>query len=121
MKTTAEHLIPYRAYLFSERQRLTDLIQQMENQNRQDEANLLKIRLNILGVFETVAGADEQQTSAWEDFCLRYEPRFQTLTALWRAHLTAAQQHSDLSTQLIEEEKLSAANEIKNVFLSIKE
>ena len=121
MKTTAERLIPYRAFLTSEKTRISGLIHQLEEQNRQDDANLMKIRLNILGVFETIASADEQQTSNWEDFCQRYEPRFHTLTAPWRARMASAQQHGDLPSLLVEEEKLAAANQIQHVFLSVKE
>lgn len=121
MKTISDHLLPFRAFLSSEKQRISALIQQAEAQSRQDEANLLKIRLNILGVFETVASADEKQTATWEAFCLRYEPRFDTLTAPWHARLALAQQHGDLAAQTTEEEKLAGANQIKSVFLSIKE
>jgi len=121
MKTIAEHLTSYRTYLTAEKQRISGLIRQVEEQNQQHDANLLKIRLNILGVFETVASADERLSADWEAFCLRYEPRFDTLTAPWRARLMAAQQHGDLQTQVIEKEKLTAANEIKKVFLSTKE
>ena len=121
MKSITEHLIPYRAYLASEKRRVSGLIQQLETQNCRDEANLQKVRLNILGVFETVAQADEQQTADWLSFCKRYEPRFETLAAPWRARLSAALQHGDVSTQLIEEEKLAAVRQIQNVFLSIKE
>ena len=121
MKTIAEYLIPYRTYLASEKQRTSALIQQLECQNRHDEANLQKVRLNILGVFETVAQADERQCADWASFCQRYEPRFDTLTSPWRSRLAAALQQGDVPVQLIEEEKLAAANQIKNVFLSIKE
>ena len=121
MKTISDHLSPYRAFLSGEKQRVAALIHQAEAENRQDEANLLKIRLNILGVFETVASADEKQTADWPSFRQRYEPRFDTLTAPWRARLAQAMQHGDLQTQTIEEEKLAATNQIKSVFLSIGE
>ena len=121
MKSISECLIPYRSFLTSEKQRISMLIRQAEAQNRQDEANLLKIRLNIVGVFETVASADERQTATWETFCQRYESRFDTLTAPWRTRLSAAKEHGDLMTQTIEEEKLNMANQIKDAFFSSKE
>lgn len=121
MKTISESLIPYRSFLTSEQQRLADEIQKLEAQSRQDEANLLKVRLNIFGVFETVAAADEKQSESWEAFCRRYEPRFETLTAPWNARLASAVRNSDTHTRFIEETKLSTARRIRSVFESLKE
>lgn len=121
MKTVAEHLVPYRAFLSAEKQRLTDEIARLEQQGCQDEANLHKIRWNIYSVFETVAAADEKLAASWPDFCQRYEPRFATLTAPWRSRLADAVRHSDTHTRFVEEAKLSAANHIQNAFISMKE
>ena len=121
MNVISERLIPYRSFLVQQKERLTQQIFLLESQNRQDEANLAKIRLNIFGVFETVAAADEKAASSWEDFCLRYESRFQTLTAPWKARLEKAVCNSDTHTRFTEEIKLSTANCIQAAFLSIKE
>ena len=121
MNSISEHLLPYRAFLAQEKEKLSQQIALLESQNRQDEANLAKIRLNIFGVFETVAAADEKATTGWEDFCLRYEPRFDVLTAPWRARLESAVRNSDSHTRFTEEIKLSTANRIHAEFLSIKE
>lgn len=120
MKTIADHLLPYRAFLADKKQRIGQVIEQLEEQKRQDEANLQKISLNIVGIFDTVALADERQATDWPSFCSRYERRFETLTAPWRARLAAAHEHGDILTQTIEEEKLSTANEIRDVFFSIR-
>ncbi len=117
----SEHLIPYRAFLAHEQEKLSQQIAVLESQKRQDEANLAKIRLNIFGVFETVAAADEKATATWEDFCQRYEPRFSSLTAPWEARLASAVRNSDSHTRFTEELKLSTANRIHAEFLSIKE
>lgn len=121
MKTISEHLLPYRAFLADAQQKLTEDIRTLEAQNRQDEANMAKIRLNIFSVFETVASADEKQSADWADFCRRYEPRFDTLTAPWQARLGAAVRHSDTHTRFVEEIKLSTAQQIRNAFLAAKE
>lgn len=121
MKTISDHLVPYRTFLRSEKDRLSARIAALERQGCQDEANLDKIRLNIFGVFETVAAADERQSADWADFCRRYEPRFTTLTAPWRSRLSAALLHSDTQTRFAEEAKLSAANHIQAAFLATKE
>lgn len=121
MNAISERLTPYRAFLAQEKEKLAQQIAQLESQNRQDEANLAKIRLNIFGVFETVAAADEKATTSWEDFCRRYEPRFDTLTAPWNARLQSAVRNSDSLTRFTEEIKLSTADRIRRVFLTIKE
>lgn len=121
MNTISERLIPYRAFLTQEKEKLSQQMIQLERQNRQDEANLFKIRLNIFGIFETVAAADEKATSSWADFCLRYEARFQTLTAPWIARLQSAIHNADSLTRITEEIKLSTAKRIHAEFLSIKE
>ncbi len=120
MKTIADHLLPYRAFLADKKQRIGQAIEQLEEQKRQDEANSQKISLNIVGIFDTVALTDERQATDWPSFCSRYERRFETLTAPWRARLAAAREHGDILTQTIEEEKLSTANEIRDVFFSIR-
>lgn len=120
MNPIAQHLIPYRAYLTEQQRRLTQEIAKLEQQNRQDEANLQKVRLNIVQVFETVASADEKQSETWEDFLARYTPRFDTLTAPWCARLSAAVLHSDSRTRMVEETKLSMANHIQNAFNAIR-
>lgn len=121
MKTISEHLLPYRTFLADAQQKLTQDIRTLEAQNRQDEANMAKVRLNIFSVFETVASADEKQSADWADFCCRYEPRFDTLTAPWQARLNAAVLHSDTQTRFVEEIKLSTAQQIRNAFLASKE
>lgn len=120
MKTIADHLLPYRVFLADKKQRIGQAIEQLEEQKRQDEANLQKISLNIVGIFDTVALADERQATDWPSFCSLYERRFETLTAPWRIRLAAAREHGDILTQTIEEEKLSTANEIREVFFSIR-
>lgn len=121
MKTISEHLVPYRAFLAEEKAGITGEIQRLETQNCFDDANMLKIRLNIFDVFETVASADEKQCDTWEAFCQRYVPRFESLTAPWNAKLASAVRNSDTKTRFIEEIKLSAAKRIHEKFLSLKE
>lgn len=121
MLTISQKLIPYRAWLKNEKESITAAIQRLEAENRQDEADLCKIRLNIISVFETVSAADEQHASSWADFVKRYETRFTTLTAPWSARLAAACAHGDHAVQAIEEEKMTAAKKVQDVFLSVKE
>lgn len=121
MKNIFDALIPYRSYLCDRKQLLKNEITALEEQNRKDEANLAKIRLNIYEVFETVASADEKACADWESFCARYEPRFETLTAPWKARLASAVRNSDTHTRFVEETKLSTAEHIHKAFLAAKE
>ena len=121
MNTISERLVPYRAFLAEQKARLAADVQDLESRNCFDDANMLKIRLNIFDVFETVAKADEKQCSTWQDFCARYEPRFDALTAPWNARLASAVRNSDAKTRFIEELKLSTAKRIHEAFLSVRE
>ena len=120
MNNISQNLLPYRNFLAQQKAAIAKEIQALESQNCFDDANILKIRLNIFEVFETVASADEKQSSTWADFCARYEPRFDTLTAPWNARLASAVRNSDTKTRFIEEIKLSTAKRIREAFLSFR-
>ena len=107
----------YMTRLAEEKNALEALIERMEQEGRQDEANLNKVRLNIVNVFETVAGADLRAVSQgdWAAFCARYLPRFQTLSAPWRTKLEKALAHSDVQSIAVEEAKLDMLHRIKAV------
>ena len=118
MTDIAAKLLPYRSFLSGQKEQLTASIRALENEGRQDEANLTKVRLNIVTVFETLCWADEAYCKGdYDAFCQRYEARFQTIPSSWQAHLQTAKAHGDASAQIIEETKLETANEIHNVFL----
>lgn len=121
MSSFSPLLSPYRAFLADEKARLARLIQQLTVEGRQDEANLHKVKLNIVSIFETLAGADERASSHWDDFCQRYEGRFHTLPAQWLSHLEKARAHNDTSAQVIEEAKIETAAHLLKVFQSVKE
>ena len=110
----------YRSFLADEKARLSMQIQQLTNEGRQDEANLHKVKLNIVTIYETLTAADER-ASDWADFCRRYEGRFQSLPAQWQAHLETAKAHGDVAAQVVEETKLETAAHLLKVFRSVKE
>jgi len=118
MTDIAAKLLPYRSFLSEKKEQLTASIRALESEGRQDEANLTKVRLNIVTVFETLCGADEAYCKDdYAAFCQRYEARFHTIPSSWQVHLEAAKAHGDTSAQIIEETKLETANEIHNAFL----
>ena len=126
MKKLEILLDTYRQWLNHEKEQLNIEIASLQQEDRMDEANWNKIRLNIVGVFEAVASVDaklvsHQSEDSAEAFCARYLPRFVTLTAPWRAQLENARAHADAPTAAIEEIKLDMAARIEAAFRFLKE
>lgn len=118
-------LTAYRAFLKQEIDTCCARIARLEAAQRQDEANIEKVRRNIIGVFETLLAADEVYVEKTNQptlaaFCDRFCQRFESLPASWRARLEAARAHGDLQTQLIEETKLATANSLWQAFQKTK-
>lgn len=115
----------YRSKLAEKRVQIEKQICVLEQEGRQDEANLEKVRLNILNVFDTVAIADERAVSAmqgdaWLQFSERYRKRFRTLSQPWRARLEQARLHRDTNVIAVEEAKLEMAEWIEKVFENVE-
>lgn len=110
------------AYLTESRKELQKVIQKLEQEGRQDEANLNKVRLNIVTVFETVANADLRAVGAqgWQAFASRYQSRFASLSAPWRARLEEARRHGDTAAIAVEEAKIETAVRIEAAFHKAK-
>lgn len=118
MTEPAAMLLPYRSFLTGQKTTLASSIQKLEAEGRQDEANLDKIRLNIVNVFDTLLSADESFCRGdHAAFLRRYEERFTSIPAAWQSNLEKAIAHGDASVQMIEEVKLQTANDIHNAFL----
>ena len=116
----------YHALLEEKREQISREIRLLEQEGRQDEANLAKVKLNIVNVFETVAAADEkavsvEQSDAWRKFHERYIQRFSTLTKPWRERLAQAKVHQDAEVVAVEEAKLETAAWIEKAFRSLEE
>jgi len=122
MSMIQEKLFPFFQALEQKKAVLTAQIAKLEQEGRRDEANLGKVRLNIVNVFETVANADQKSVEAggWKDFCSRYEPRFDKLSEPWRARLEKARAHGDADTIAVEEAKLEMLAWIRSTWLAMK-
>ncbi len=126
MEALATALAAYRAFLKQEGDACSARVAQLEAAQRWAEANLEKVRRNITGVFSALLTADEAYLQkagqpTLDAFCERFCPRFESLSAAWRAHLSAASAHGDLQTQLVEETKLVTANRLWEAFQKAKE
>ena len=126
MTVLKAELAEYRRKLEEKKNQLAQSICVLEQEGRHDEANLEKVRFNIINVYEAVASADEWavsacQADAWEQFSKRYSQRFRTLSQPWRNRLVQARRHQDAETIAVEEAKLETAEWLERVFVSLEE
>lgn len=100
----------------------------LTNDNRKDEADLEKIKLNIYDVFTTLVGATQKQILAkkdiedaakYEAFCDAYLKTFDKIPESWRVNLKKAKENNAVINIVIEETKLSVAQELKNTFTNL--
>jgi hypothetical protein len=96
--------------------------------DRNDEADLEKIKVNIYEIFRTLFLSDIKQLDG-KDFGETvniniyggFLLRFDTIPTNWSVSLDKAIEHGDTTKQVIEEHKLSVAKELKDKFLEIFE
>ncbi len=105
----------YLSFVQAQKTALQKQIAVLEREGRQDEANLNKVRLNIVTVFETVLAADQKQSP------MRYETRFETLSAPWKKRLEQARAHGDHQTIAVEETKIETMEMLRRAFQASKE
>ena len=115
-----QRLLRYLDALAAEQGRSEEEIHALEAEQRQDEANLEKVRHNVLGIFGTLAKADAAQArktdNPSESFAQLHTQRFERFPEPWRQRLSKAAAHGDVVTQTIEETKLKTVARIWAVF-----
>lgn len=96
--------------------------------NREDEADLEKIKLNIYDIFTTFIGVAQRQilkkehideNSKYEAFCNEYLQTFDKIPESWRVKLEKAKENDAVINIVIEETKLSVVSELKNIFSNL--
>lgn len=94
--------------------------------HRKDEADLEKIKANICELFKTLFIIDTKQLegkdlSGYKDISLfaDYLARFDAIPTNWKTSLEKAKEHGDTTKQVIEETKLTVAQELKDQLISI--
>ncbi len=101
---------------------------ELTDDNRKDEADLEKIKLNIYDIFTSFIGVTKKQISAkkdiaedlkYEAFCSAYLQTFDKIPQSWRVKLEKAKENNAVIDIIIEETKLSAASELKNIFTDL--
>lgn len=85
--------------------------------DRADEANFEKIRANVYDIFRTVYTAGKR-TADPDAFFLQ---RLESIPLNWKTALEKAEKYEDAGAVRIEMLKLETAEEIRRVFIGIKE
>ena len=95
-------------------------IARLEAENRQDEANLEKVRRNVLEIFTALANADAAQarkdTDPRQAFERLHTQRLQQFPEPWRQKLQKAAAHGDVVARTIEQTKLDTVDRIRALF-----
>lgn len=96
--------------------------------NRKDEADLEKIKLNIYDIFTTFIGVAKREIlkkqhadeiAKYEAFCNEYLKTFDKIPESWRAKLEKAKENNAIIDIVIEETKLSIVSELRNIFTNL--
>jgi hypothetical protein len=92
----------------------------LESENRQDEADLEKIRRNVYGICASLANADaaaaRKAADPAADFAQRHALRLETFPQPWRQRREKAAAHGDVITVTIEETKLNTIAAVQAMF-----
>lgn len=115
MKTIEDLKTRYLARLRLESDRHRQSASSNAAQGRGDDANLDKIRDNIVNIFITLAEATPGKD--YTSYCQGYLARFDTIPSSWRQRLRQAQAHGDGTTAAIEMVKLETAEGLRTLFL----
>lgn len=96
--------------------------------NRKDEADLEKIKINIYEIFATFIRVTHRQIlqknftdeiSKYNEFCNEYLESFDKVPNSWREKLEKAKENNSVINIVIEETKLSIASELKYMFTNL--
>ncbi len=119
MRTTADLKRRYLARLQEERAAGEARCTAYLAQGCTDDANLEKIRLNIIGIFATLVHATHPAHGGdtYEGYRRAYLARFDTIPANWRQRLGEASAHGDIAAAAVETLKLETADRLRSIFL----
>lgn len=116
----------YLAYINEKIAEHDNLHKQYKADDRKDEANLEKIKINIYEIFKTLFINDIKQLQGKNLENIKdiniyggYLLRFDTIPVNWKKSLSMAKEHGDIVKQVIEECKLAVADELKEKFLEM--
>ena len=108
----------YINYLSSEIAQLQEQEKLLASSYRKDEANLARIRMNILDICKTVYGVFSQKYAP-EVFAINYIAKLDEFERGWKALCEKAEAHDEAGKAAIEQIKLEALLEIRKKFIEL--
>lgn len=128
MKTIEQIKKDYLDFSTEQANKCRKLIQQLKLEDKEDEANLEKVKLNIYGIFDTLIKACEKKAfnnkhmegqEKVDSFCEDFLTSFDKIPANWRINYEKAKDYNNVIEFVIEENKLSVSEQLKNHFIRI--
>ena len=107
-------------YIDNKIQELKDEEMVLRKENRIDEANFVKIKINICEICKTLYNVSKKGSngqSAKEFFVQKLEK----ISGDWNASKDKAKEHNDIEKVIIEELKLEMLNEVKQKYMEFNE
>ncbi|SHJ45234.1 hypothetical protein SAMN02745136_00055 [Anaerocolumna jejuensis DSM 15929] len=97
-------------------------IKELSGEDRNDEANHVKVKANIFQIFKTVfLGVVNQKALDKEEVKNLFQAKTESIPANWKKSLENARAFKDTEKTMIEEIKLQTLEEIRTTFLRIWE
>ena len=92
----------------------------LEKENRKDEANFSKIKINICEICKTLYNVSKKGPNGQsaKEF---YIQKLEKLCMEWNASRDKAKEHNDIEKVIIEELKLEVLNDVKQKYMEFNE
>ncbi len=102
-------------YLQQEKNQCMEEEQHLIQDERKDEANLCKVKLNIYDICHILYKTARKETE-WKDVFLS---KTEGVSANWKKSLVTAKEHGDIKKTVIEETKLATMEKIVEQFQTL--
>lgn len=93
---------------------------ELASTDRKDEANLVKVQINVYGICKTVYEVTVK-TAGSTDLKEAYLEKMDAIISNWRTSFEKAKMHNDVEKSIIEELKLQVYENVKAKFMEIHE
>ena len=112
-----EMMEKFDAYLTERNREVSEEAQKLIQEERADEARFLKAKANIFDVFKSLFRVSCQQAEGDTGKCdTLFLDKAKSVPMSWQKALTLAKEHGDTERILMEETKLSAVEEILEIY-----
>lgn len=123
-----EYVRDYLNYISNLKNEYNKISEDLKNQDRKDEADLYKVRINICDIFSTLINTSEKKVASMKltleseqikAFNNEYLKLFDHIPANWISNLKMAKKYNDSITVKIEEVKLETVQLLKGKFTEL--